>query len=522
MVAQFLRLRLTQLGNRFGSRPSRVIGYGLLIAFVALLAIGATVGLVELQAETSEVARALVIVFGTTVVAGFVLFPFLFNTDDPMDPRRFALFGIPATQLAIGLLVAAFVGIPTILVSVFAIAQVGTWSRDAGSTMLGIAAALLIIVTCVLAGRVSMAIASLVASGRRARELITIAAGVVGVGLATGLAVMATIDWQSAGLPVIRRIAAVATWTPFGAAWSIPADAAVGNGEVGAKFAIALGYLLVLGVAWRLLVGYMAEGHKRVRRSNPAERLGWFARFPATAGGAIAARSLTYWGRDRRYSAGLVILPVVAVVVVIAPLAAGVPAEWLIWAPVPIMSLFLGWLLHNDLAHDSTAFWAHVSAQTPGSSDRWGRVVPALFMGAPLVILGSIATSAISGNWAALPALIGLSVSLLLGALGVSSVMSAVRPYPAVQPGDSPFSQPQAIGNSGTAAQALTLVLPLLFTVPVGYLAFLGATTGGSWYVWSLLLGLGIGLVVLVIGIRWGGWLLGRRAPELLAFALEN
>jgi len=522
MVAQFLRLKLSQLGSRFTTRPSRLIGYGLLFAYIAVLAVGATVGLVLLKAETAEVARAIVIVFGSAVVLAFVLLPFVYGTDDPMDPRRFALFGIPATSLSISLLAAAFVGVPTIIATIFALAQVGTWSKDAGTTLLGLVSALIIIVTCVLAGRVSMALASIVLTGRRAREFVTIALSVVGIALATGLAIMASLDWQSAALPVVRRIAAVATWTPFGAAWSIPADNAVGNGEVIAKLGIALGYIVVLALVWRLLVGYLAQGHERGPRSNTSERLGWFERFPASAGGAIAARSLTYWGRDPRYGIALVVIPVVPIAVLIALLAGGVPVDILIWIPVPLMSLFLGWMLHNDVAYDSTAFWAHVSAHTPGSSDRWGRVVPALFIGAPLVLLGSLATSAISGGWDALPALIGLSTSLLLTALGVASVVSAVRPYPAVQPGDSPFAQPQAVGNSGSGVQALAFIVPLLLSSPVGILVVLGATVGGSWFFWALPLGLGIGAAALGIGVRWGGWLLDRRAPDLLAFALRN
>ncbi|MGV8882933.1 MAG: hypothetical protein ACOH19_12350 [Rhodoglobus sp.] len=522
MVAQFLRLKLSQLGNRFSSRPSRLLGYGLIIAYVAVLAIGATVGLVLLQVETPEVARSIVIVFGSTVVLAFALLPFVFGTDDPMDPRRFALFGIPATSLSVALLAAAFVGVPTVIAAIFAFAQVGTWSRDAASTSLAIVAALIIIVTCVLAGRVSMAIASILLVGRRAREFATITLSIVGVALATGLAVMASLDWQSSGLPVVRRIAAIATWTPFGAAWSIPADNAVGNGEVGAKIAIALGYLLVLAVAWRALVGYLARGHNRRVRARNSESLGWFDRLPARPGWVIAARSLTYWARDPRYGIAIAVIPIVPIVVLIALLVGGVPIDILIWIPVPLMCLFLGWMLHNDVAYDSSAFWAHVSANTRGSADRGGRLIPALFVGAPLVILGSLATSAISSRWDALPALVGLSTSLLLTGLGVASVVSAVRPYPAVQPGDSPFAQPQVVGNSGAGAQALAFLVPLILSAPVGYLVFLGETQGGGWFLLALLTGVGIGAVALLIGVRWGGWLLDRRAPELLDFALRN
>ncbi len=39
---------------------------------------------------------------------------------------------------------------------------------------------------------------------------------------------------------------------------------------------------------------------------------------------------------------------------------------------------------------------------------------------------------------------------------------------------------------------------------------------------WSLLVGLGIGVVTLVVGVAGGGRVFERRGPELLAFALRH
>ncbi len=67
----------------------------------------------------------------------------------------------------------------------------------------------------------------------------------------------------------------------------------------------------------------------------------------------MAARSLSYWLRDRRY--------LVNVVIVRSPpscsrclLVAASPSNLAVLLPVPIMALFFGWLPHNDLAYDST------------------------------------------------------------------------------------------------------------------------------------------------------------------------
>jgi ABC-2 type transport system permease protein len=186
------------------------------------------------------------------------------------------------------------------------------------------------------------------------------------------------------------------------------------------------------------------------------------------------------------------------------------------------MCLFLGWAVHNDIAYDSTAFWTHVSANTSGVDDRWGRLVPALFVGIPLVLLGSLITVLITGGWNTLPALVGLSACVLLVALGISSVMSAGFPYPAVHPGDSPFAQPQAAGTAGSVVQSLSFFATILLAAPVVGLVVLGMLFDPVWYWAALGGGLFIGTVALYVGVHWGGRIVRRRAPELLAFTLQN
>ncbi len=522
MVAQFLRLKITLLGNTFRRNPWQLAGMLLALAYGLGLAGIITVGLVGLRFASPDIARAIVIVFGTVVVLGFLLLPLVFGVDDSLDPRRFALFGIPTERLALSLALAAFISVPTLVVTVFALAQIGTWSRDAVSTLLAIVAAVLIVPTCVLAARVSTAIAAFFLSARRVRE----AAGIILIAVlafaAPFIALMATMDWESRGLPIVRRIAAVATWTPFGAVWSIPADAANGRPEAWAKLLIAVVFLAALWLAWRALVSMMLVTSQRETTQHRYSGLGWFERMPATPGGAIAARSLSYWGRDARYRVALLAVPVVPILIVVVLLVAGVPVDIVAWLPVPVACLFLGWSIHNDVAYDSTAFWEHVAANSPGASDRFGRTVPVLFVGAPVVLLGSAATSLIVGNWAMLPGLIGLSAGVLLIGLGISSVVSAAFPYPTVHPGDSPFAQPQAAGTTGSVIQTVSFFATAISTAPVIYFIWLGATEAPVWYWAALALGLGLGGLALLVGVRWGGAIVNRHAPELLAFTVQN
>lgn len=522
MVAQFLRLKLTLTANNFRRSPVQLVGMIIALVYGLGLAAVVTAGLGALRLATPDVARVTVVVFGTVVVLAFLLLPLVFGVDDTIDPRRFSLFGIRTGRLALSLAVAGAVSVPTLVVTIFAIAQVVTWSRGAVPVLFALLAAVLIVPTCVLAARVSSGLASMFLSSRRSRDATGITLIVVLALAAPLLALGATADWQAQGLPVIRRIAAVVSWTPFGALWSVPGDAAAGHTDVAwLRVLIAVGFLALLWFAWRALVAGMLTRPQREAAARRYSGLGWFERLPATPLGAIAARSLSYWGRDARYRVGLAVIPIVPIIMVAALLVAGVPAGIIVWLPVPIMCLFLGWTVHNDIAYDSTAFWAHVSADTKGTDDRWGRIVPALLLGIPLVLAGSYLSVLIVGDYAIFPGLVGLSLCVLLVALGISSVISAAFPYPAVHPGDSPFAQPQAAGAAGSIIQSLSFLIAIVLSAPVVLLVFLNPDLQ---FVQLFGLGLGalIGVGALVGGVAWGGWLVDRRAPELLAFTLQN
>jgi ABC-2 type transport system permease protein len=521
VVAQLLRLRLTLLANSFRRRPARLFGMILALAYLLALGIMLTAALAGLGSTTPGIARSVLTVVGSLVIGGAVLLPFVFGIDDPLDPRRFALFGMRPGRLALDLAIAAAASLPALLVATLAIVQVTVWAHH-GATFVAVVAAILIVPTCVLAARVATALASSLFTSHRWRETTGILLLSVLAVAAPLVAFLAVADWQGYGLPMIRRLGAALAWTPLGAAWSAPGDAALGHPETAlAKLALSFGGLLLLALAWRVLVGALLVRRPRERVVRMSSRLGWFEALPDSPLGAIAARSLSYWGRDARYRVALAIIPVVPVFMVVALLVAGVPGEFVAWIPVPVMCLFLGWNVHNDVAHDSTAFWAHVSASTRGSDDRWGRIIPPLFVGVPLALVGSAVTVTVTGAVETLPGLLGLSLCVLFVSLGVSSFVSAAFPYPAVRPGDSPFAQPQAMDNSSSGIQSLSLLVSIVLSAPVAALLVLMPELPDLQYI-ALGGGLALGLPVLLGGVYWGGHIVNRRAPELLAFTLQN
>ena len=522
MVAHVLRLKLAVLGNTF-RRPRRQV-IGMTVALVGAVWFGAFIVIVvgSLSAVPTDIARAMIIVIGSVVTLGFVVLPFAFGADEQLDPTRFRWFAISPNRLALVLGIGALVSLPLVGVAALSVAQAAALGRSAPSVIAGVLSIPLILATCVLFGRVSAATAAHLLWTRRARDL----AGVVVLGVVAALAalgaLLATLDWDSHAMPIIRRIAAVLTWTPLGAMWSIPADAADGRaGEAWAKGAIAIAVLAVLALVWRLLVGYLLTSHLRTESRRRYWGLGWFERVPATAFGVIAARSLAYWGRDGRYLVTLAVVPIVPVLVTLALIVAGVPAAAVAWIPLPVMCLFLGWSVHNDLAHDSSAFWLHLSTSTSGAADRLGRVIPPLLIGAPLIAVGSLVTGLLVGDLIVALPVAGIAVCALLSALGVASVSSVLAPYPTVHPGDSPFVQPQTAGSGGSLTQTIAFALPILITAPVVWFAVAAyGTIGGAWAAFGI--GVAVGAVVLAGGAAWGGAVVNRRSPELLEFTLQS
>ncbi|WP_431198181.1 hypothetical protein [Leifsonia xyli] len=286
------------MGNAFRRTPWQVFGLviGLLYGgFITVLVVGSLIA-ARAVADTAA-THSVVVVIGSVVVAGFALLPLLFGVDDTLDPREFSLFGIPNRTLATGLLLAGLLGIPSLVLIVCSAATVVTWSQNPGTVLIALVAAVVVVLTCVLASRVTTAIAHAMLSTRRSRE----AGGVIGILLlvlvAPVLLLLVTVDWGRDGLGALGGFARWLAWTPLGAAWSAPGAAAQGQwGAALLQLLIALATLGLLWLGWVALVARVIASPEREARSKAYHGLGWFDRLPGGPTAAIAARSMTYWG----------------------------------------------------------------------------------------------------------------------------------------------------------------------------------------------------------------------------------
>ncbi|WP_308465285.1 hypothetical protein [Rathayibacter soli] len=523
MVAQLLRLKLTLTANAFRRSPWQVFGLIVAVLYGAFLVVVVVAALIAARfASNVDLVRSIFVVAGSVTMLGFVVLPLVFRTDDTLDPRRFALFGISNSRLATALAVAALVGVPSIVLALCTLASVVTWSTSFGSVLLALIAAAVATVTCTLVARLTTAIAGLVLATRRARDFGG-AFGLVVLVLVLPIVLLLTnIDWSHGGILALHRVADGLSWTPLGAVWAVPADAA--EGAIGAsllKLIIASAFLAAVWLAWRGLVALMLVTPGRQAVAHTYAGLGWFGSFSRRPAGAIAARSLTYWGRDARYWVSLLMIPLVPFVAVAALMIAGVPGHIAALLPLPIMCLFLGWSIHNDVAYDSTAIWMHIASGTRGVADRIGRIVPILFFGVPLIAVGSIVTVVFYGDWAILPAVVGVNTAVLFVGIGLSSISSALFPYPATKPNDSAFAQPQHTSATAAAIQSVSFLAILVFASPVVALTVLGIVESPDWFFAALAAGLVIGGGVLVGGVAAGAATFDRRGPEILAAAIK-
>lgn len=495
---------------------------GVVLVIVSVVALVAMVGAVGPLAL--DLRRAALVCIGSAVVLGYALLPLVYGADDGLDPRAFTPFGIRPAKLAGALALAGLLTPTAALLVVFVVVQATLWSgAGAGVVVVAIVGAAIAVAIAVLGARIAAAVASEIGDGPAARGVTGLIALAV-VALAAPLfAVFATLDWQAVGSTELRRWSAVLAWTPLGAPFAAAGDAAVGDGGLAvARIGIALVTAGVLWIVWVRVVHRATSSSQTVRESRRTDGIGVFAAFPATQGGAVAARSVVYWIRDPRYSVPPLLLPIIPLVLVGAFWLAGVPGEFTVWLPVPLVCLVIGWLVHNDVSTDGTAYWLHVVTAIRGRADRWGRALVPLVIGVPVAIGGSIASAAISGDPAIILPLTSLSLCALLSALGVASAASARSPYPSVAPGDGAFAQPQQSGEGHAAHQGWTLLLAALACAPTVLFIVLGMVDDPEWMLWASVSGGVVGLAVLLIGVESGARVVSRAGPELLEFARSN
>ena len=524
MVAHLLKLKLILLRNSLRRSPWQIVG----IVFGALYGIGILTlligGLFFLGMSDPALARTVVILAGSALLLGWGLVPLLATgVDMTLDPARFVTFAIPMPQMLTGLALGSLIGIPGLITLLASLAQAFSWWAHPAAVLAGIPAALIAVMSCVVLARMGVAATTSLASSRRFKDVAGLIAIVPLVLIGPIFGTMATAFSASGNF--LADLADGLAWTPFGAAWAIPGDIAMGNpGAAAARFVIAAAFLALITWAWKVLLAraLVTPAHNATARRG-AGKLGFFARFPATPTGAVAARALTYWIRDPRYGASLIIIPALVVVLVFTGIQGGEGIPPVVLGMGPLVAFLLAFGISADISYDNTAFALHISTGVSGTADRAGRAIACAVFALPATLAAALVPPLLLGQPDAVPVLLGLSLGLLLSGLGLSSVFSARYTYNVPLPGENAFKTPPGSTGRTMLVQFLWLAVQFVIALPLLVPAALYTFGAGGWWGWvTLVLGVVYGSAAMIAGIRIGGKWLDRRAPEVLLAVSVN
>ncbi|GAB3048525.1 transporter [Intrasporangium mesophilum] len=523
MVAHLVRLKLSLLRNMFRRSRAQAIGAVVGIVYFGFLVIGLAILLASFRTSLADAQVVIPLAGAAGIVLWTALPLFSFGSDPTLDPGRFATFAIPPRTLAVGLIAAALVGLPSIATLVMAAGVVVAWSHTVASTIVGVVATAFGVLTAITTSRWVSALATNAVSSRRGRDVVAVVGLALLVLIGPAISIVANVGSSQADLAA--SVAKVVSWTPLGWAWAAPGDVAAGDWLVGmVRLVLAGGLLLVVGRLWARVLRQQVENPRAISRSDSATAaagdLGLFPRFPDTPTGAIAARVSTYWRRDPRYQINLAMTPVLPLALLI-PFFLG-DVEWTPLVMGPVLAFFIGFSEHNSVAYEGDAFWLHLASGVSGAADRRGRLVPSVLIAAVLLPIYTVAGVWIGDRWDLLPGAVGLSAVLLGAGYGASSVMSVAMPYPVPASGESPFSAPPGAAGVTMLSQTIASLGTFLLAAPVVALGWF-AWQGTSWASWpAAVLGVALGGVFASAGIRMGARLYDKRAPELLAALQKN
>lgn len=513
MVARLLRLRiaLALAPLRSGFRQALIA----ILSRLLLLAVAVCYALTPLWLSHGDGVRLaqLDVVFGSVMLLGAFLAGFSVRSAHA-DARALQPFPYRPTAVAIALLSTGLATWWGLAAMTWAVTFVSTRS-SVHPWPLMLVVVVFAVVSALILSRIGGGLAGLLSQVSRTTSLQRVINALLLTASIPILLLMLISTAREDGTGQLSDTVEMLSWTPVGAPFALLLQTPSMPMFYGISVAsIALLIAVIISVTNILLERTDFPASGVMQQST----LGWFDYLPYTPTMTIGARSLTYWFRDPRYLVSLIAIPFIPALVVGVLLIAGMDLADLAIIPLTIVLVMLGWMVHNDIATDSTAFWIHVASGTTGLQDRVGRLIPVFVLGVPVLVIGTSITVLAMGNWQAFPAVFAVGGVALCVSSGVSSVASALRPYPTTRPGESPFIQPAWQGSGAGATQTFSLLGIVALVAPPVVAILLQSEMG---FGQSLLLSgitLLYGLVILGIGSAIGALLYNRRNSELLAF----
>ena len=466
---------------------------------------------------------SILVLFLAGLTLGVILIQLAFlGQGSNLSPSRFVLYGIPDSQLQVGLYLAGLIGPTGLTGLVCFLALTAVYARmGVGAAIVALVAALLAVMVMLALSRAVLDLVGTLMVSQRSRSglylLVTVV--IMLLCLLPSLLDSGIMDGMAFDTDSLKSAADILAWTPLGAAVRLPEDFLSGSWWV--LFGRLCMELATLALCF--MIGMLCLRHDRLYAGASAERsaapkgLGMLGRSRDTVD-AMAARSLIYLRQDPRK---LVSYPLLLVVVILYAI---------IFRQMPMM-LWLGpivgaWVLEvpegNALAYDGLALRMEIAAGVKGREDRLSRVRSHLSVALPCILLLGLVTLVFSGAMKGGPDLVisldmlAATIGLLLSGLGVAQVFSALLIYP-VPSMDQPFTSPQGRAVAQGFLPMLQLLASLVIMLPTLLVALPAMITGGILPLWlPVPVALANGLIVLAVGVALGSRIFDRRQSAIL------
>ncbi|MER6130647.1 transporter [Streptomyces sp. NPDC001815] len=516
-----VRLKVSLLRNGLRQSAGRRAAYVASLVLVLLFAALQLIGLIILRGNAH--AMNVTVLLTAVLALGWAVMPLFFpGGDETLDPTRLVMLPLRPRPLVRALLVASLVGIGPLFTLCMLVGSVVATAHGVAAYVTGVVAVPLALLVCVALAR-AVATANLrLLTSRKGRDLAVLSGLVIAVG--AQVVNFGAQKLGSSGLSTLDPVADVLRWLPPASA--LGAVDSVSEGS----YAVGVAQLALSGALLTALLGYWQRSLTRLMTSPDGSTLqaaepvrdragrssGLGRLLPAGRTGTVMERSLRYVWRDPKTKAAWVTSLAIGLIV---PLFNALQGTGSIYFACFAAGM-LGIQMYNQFGQDTSAFWMvamTISSPRDAYVELRGRALALLVITLPYAALVTVLTTALLGEWPALPEVLGLSFALLGAMLATGAWSSARFPYSIPQEGYKNV----APGQAGLAWISIFggMVAAALLCAPVIALAiWLNVSAGGENWTWLLLpLGTGYGVLITLAGLRLAAPRTAKRLPEILA-----
>ncbi len=516
-----IRLKLSLLRNGLRQSGGRKAAWIASAVVVLLFTALQTLGLIALRGHAH--ADALIVLMAAVLALGWAVMPLFFSSgDETLDPTRLVMLPLRPQPLVRALLISSLVGIgPLFTLCVFA-GSVVALAHGAAAFVVGVIGVVLAVLVCVTLARTVAAANTRLLTSRKGRDLAVLSGLVVAVG--AQLVNFGAQRLGTGGLAQLEPAADVLRWVPPGT--TVGAVAAASDGRYGtalAQLALTAAALVLLLWVWsrhltRLMTSpdgstLAAADDRPARERGSAGLARWL---PSGRTGTTMERTLRYVWRDPKTKSAWVTALAIGLIVPVFNAWQGTGSVYFSCFAAGM----LGIQMYNQFGQDTSAFWL-VAITISSSRDAYvelrGRALALLLVTLPYATLVTLVTTAMLGDWAALPPALGLSFALLGAMLATGAWTSARFPYSIPQEGFKNVA-PGQVGLAWISIVGGMVGAALLCAPVIAATIWLNVSTAGESWRWLLLpAGAAYGGALTLLGLRMAAPRTAARLPEILA-----